>query len=100
MAKEVILTPLAITNYEDIIAYLIANWGTVVTNNFIERFENICELLAENPDIFPFVSKTKQIQKCVLTKHNVIYFKETPDVIKILVLFDTRQDPDKLLSLL
>ena len=87
-------------NYEDIVDYLIANWGITVTNNFIERFESVCELLAENPDIYPFINKAKQIQKCVLTKHNIIYFKETTDAIKILVLFDTRQDPDKLLLLL
>ena len=51
MAKEVILTPLAIINYEDIVDYLMLNWGTTVTNNFIARFENLCVLLSENPAI-------------------------------------------------
>jgi plasmid stabilization system protein ParE len=100
MAKEVILTPLAATNYENIIDYLSAKWGLKVVNNFIERFETVCGFLAENSEIFPFVSKSKNIQKCVLTKHNVMYFVETTHAIKVLIVFDTRQEPAKLLSLI
>jgi hypothetical protein len=32
----------------------------------------------------------------VLTKHNIIYFKATKTQVKILAIFDTRQDPKKL----
>jgi plasmid stabilization system protein ParE len=49
MAKEVILTPLAVINYEVIVAYLVTNWGLTAANNFIERFEKICVFLAEAP---------------------------------------------------
>ena len=38
----------------------------------------------------------KQVRRCVLTKHNIIYFKEFPDRITILTVFDTRQNPKKL----
>jgi len=100
MAREVILTPLAEINYEGIIEYLIENWEPSIASNFIGRFENVCELLVENPEIFPFYDKKKGIQKCVLTKHNVIYFKSTPNAIKILTIFDTRQNPDRLASII
>jgi len=100
MAREVILTPLAEINYEGIIEYLVNNWEPRVANTFISRFEKVCELLIENSEIFPFYDKNKQIQKCVLTKHNVIYFKSTPNAIKILTIFDTRQNPDKLFSII
>jgi plasmid stabilization system protein ParE len=96
MAKEVILTPTATRNFLNITDYLTANWGINVTNNFIGRFEQVLILLAEDASIFLFVNKVKQIQKCILTKHNILYFKETDKEIKILVIFDTRQDPEKL----
>ena len=54
MAKEVILTPLAIANYEQIVDYLISDWSAAVANNFIDRFESVCKLLSEDPEIFPF----------------------------------------------
>ena len=84
MAKEVILTPLAIINYEDIVDYLMLNWGTTVTSNFIARFENLCELLSENPAIFPFINRSKQVQKCVLTKHNILTLKNMLILLKYL----------------
>jgi len=99
MTKKVILTPIALDEYQNIIEYLLNKWGTKVTSKFINRFEIISELFVEHPQIFPFVHKEKQIQKCVLTKHNVIYFKNTPETIRVLRVFDTRQNPEKLLSL-
>jgi len=57
-------------------------------------------LLAENPGIYPFISKVKKAQKCVLTTQNTLYFKETEDSIKILVIFDTRQNPETLANLI
>jgi plasmid stabilization system protein ParE len=99
MVKEVILTPRAIVDYEQIIKYLVDKWGIPIANDFIGRFEKITVLLVTNTAIFPFVDTIKQIQKCVLTKHNVLYFKETGDAIKILAIFDTRQNPEKLSSI-
>ena len=96
MIREVVLTPLAEINYEKIIQYLINNWGAKTTTNFIARFEKMTELIIDNPEIFPYVNKEKRVQKCVLTKHNILYFKQTPTAIKILTIFDTRQNPDKL----
>jgi plasmid stabilization system protein ParE len=100
MAKEVIISPLAEINYENILNYLLFKWGIDVTNNFIDRFEQVYHLLSENTEIFPFVNKEKKIKKCVLTKHNILFFTETDDSIEILMIFDTRQDPEKLFILL
>jgi plasmid stabilization system protein ParE len=98
MAKEVFLTQLAVDNYENIIEYLIDKWGVTSANNFIDRFSEIRILLSESPELFSFEDKIKQVRKCVITKHNTLYFKETVDSIRILTIFDTRQNPDKLNS--
>ncbi len=100
MAKEVILTPLAIANYDRILEYLTYKWGASAANNFIERFQNVLESLEKNPQRFAFENKVKRIQKCVLTKHNILYFKESEEAIKIITIFDTRQNPEKLSSLI
>jgi plasmid stabilization system protein ParE len=70
MAKEVILTPIAVKDLQNIIDYLNYKWGTSVVGNFVDRFEKVLALLSEDASIFPFVDTVKQIQKCVLTKHN------------------------------
>lgn len=94
MIKAVILTPTALKNYDAVVEYLIENWGVSVVDDFIGKFEKTKSALADYPEIYSFQNKAKQIQKCV--KHNIIYFKATKTQIRILAVFDTRQDPKKL----
>ena len=82
MAKDVILSPLAINNYERIIEYLTNKWGIPVANDFISRFEEVTSLLSVDAGIYPFVHVVKQIQKCVLTKHNVYILKKQKILLK------------------
>ena len=100
MAKEVIMTPIALSDFRNVVNYLTYKWGITATNSFIDRFEKVTVLLSENAGIYPFFDKAKQLQKCVITKHNILYFIETEAVVKILFVFDTRQDPKKLSSLI
>jgi plasmid stabilization system protein ParE len=95
MIKEVVLTPIALADL-DIVSYLARRWGQSVVDNFIELFENKLQSLAQNPGIYKFIDGNKQRQMCHLTKHNIIYFMEMEFSIKILTIFDTRQDPEKL----
>jgi hypothetical protein len=53
-------------------------------------------LLSTDAAAFPFADRSKQIQRCLLTKHNTLFFIETEEEVKILTIFDTRQDPEKL----
>ena len=96
MAKEVILTPIALKDLEIVTDYLMLHWGTTVINNFIERFEKVIVLLSENPSLFPFHNQNKRMQRCVVTKHNILYFIEMKFEIKVITVFDTRQSPEKL----
>lgn len=100
MIKKVVLTPTALSNYEDILEYLIENWGVTVVNDFIARLVEVRVSLSKNTEIYPFENKSKRIQRCVVTKHNVLYFRQSGFVIEILIIFDTRQDPKKLRRLL
>lgn len=96
MVKEVVLTAVAEEDYEIVLDYLFNKFGILVTNGFIERFEEICLLISQDPEIYPYFDKRKQIRKCVVTKHNMMYFKEYATFIRIITIFDTRQNPDRL----
>ena len=96
MTKTVILTPRAEKNYEHITDYVFNKWGVLATNRFMSRFQEVCALIAFRPEIYPFAHKNKQVRKCVVTKHNTVYFIERENTITILTIFDTRQNPDKL----
>jgi plasmid stabilization system protein ParE len=53
--------------------------------------------IKNNPELFPLINSELQIRKCVVTKHNSIFYRETNSRIEILRLYDTRQNPDNLI---
>jgi len=99
MAKEVFLSRLAERNYEAIVDYIMAEWGVKSANYFIDRLIEVRILMSENPALYSFHDELKQIRRCVVTKHNVLYFKEKKDSIIILTIFHTLQNPEKLRSI-
>lgn len=96
MAKKVIISPRAERDLEKITDYLLEKWDSKVVDDFIKRYLECFDILSKNPELYPIARKGKQIRRCVVTKHNVAYFKELGDRITILTVFDTRQNPKKL----
>lgn len=77
MDKQVILTAIAEQDLDQISSYLIDNWGNAVCEEFLLRFEQLCDLLSSAPGIFPVIHKKNKIRKCTLTRQNTIYYRDT-----------------------
>jgi len=96
MLKRIKWSPLAESDFSNILNYLYQNWEKKVAANFIDLTDSIINQIARNPKQFPFIHKIKGIRKCVLTKHNTLFYRDKRSTIEILRIFDTRQDPDTL----
>jgi plasmid stabilization system protein ParE len=96
MPKQIIWSPLSESDLTSIINYLHNNWEDNVVLRFIEITDKILIQISNHPKQFPLIHKKEKVRKCVLTKHNTIYYRERKDYIDILRIFDTRQDPKKL----
>lgn len=96
MSKPIIWSPLAENDFESILDYLQIHWENKVVSDFIVIVEGITGQIAANPTQFPLINKKKQVRKCVITKHNTLFYRNRKDYIDILRIFDTRQDPHKL----
>ena len=94
MPKPVIWSPLSEKDFLNILEYLNKNWGNKVAINFIDLTEDILNQISVNPKQFPICYKKKKIRKCVLTKHNTLFYRDGKTNVEILRIFDTRQDPD------
>ena len=95
--REVIWAPSAIRELDNILDYLENNWSKTVSENFFNTLDHSVELIKLNPYQFPALSKEKRFYKCVVTKHNSIFYSVPNEtLIRILHVFDTRQDPRKL----
>jgi plasmid stabilization system protein ParE len=96
MPKQIIWAPLAESDFAAILEYLDKNWDSKVAANFIELTEAAIDQISVNPKQYPIIFKKKQIRKCVLTKHNSLFYRDSRSQVEILRIYDTRQDPDSL----
>jgi plasmid stabilization system protein ParE len=96
MPKPIIWSNLSEKDFDNILDYLDKNWGQKVAANFIDLTENIVNQISINPRQFPICYKRKKVRKCILTKHNTIFYRDGKINVEILRIYDTRQDPNTL----
>jgi plasmid stabilization system protein ParE len=96
MPKKIIWSPQSESDLLQIIDYLNENWEGKVAIKFIDIIDEIINQISLNPRQFPVIQKRKKIRKCVITKHNSLYYRERKEFVDILRIYDHRQDPHKL----
>lgn len=96
MVRPVLLTSHAKADLDSVTLYLFENWGLPVLENFLALYEAKIAIIAQYPTRYPFIFKTSGLRKAVLTKHNIILYREKKDHIEIISVFDTRQDPERI----
>ncbi len=94
MQYQIYISETAERNLEYIFLYLQKEWSEKVKNNFKSQFLNYLELIKKNPFIFPSSNIKKEIRRCIITKHNALYYRVSNNVIEIITIQDTRQNPD------
>ena len=97
MLKPIKWSSLAENDFANIVAYLEIRWNKIVCIAFINNMDFCIGLIQKNPKLFPIFNSELQIRKCVVTKQNSLYYRETNSRIEVLRIYDTRQNPDSLL---
>jgi len=96
MSKLVLWSRLSENDFSNILDYLDKKLGQKVASDFVDLIENVVNQISINPRQFPVCYKRKRVRKCVLTKHNTIFYRDTKIHVEILRIYDTRQDPNTL----
>lgn len=94
--NNIIWSPSAKEDLENVTDYLKFRWGTGVTEKFLLRLNRIIRQVSINPRQYAIINSELQIRKCVVTKQNTIYYRIRKKEIEMVRLFDSRQDPKKL----
>lgn len=96
MPKQVIWSPQSENDFSAILEYLQENWDKMVFMKFIEIVDELINQISLNPKQFPIIQTKMKIRKCVITKHNSLYYREINGSVDILRIYDNRQDSRKL----
>ena len=96
MVKKIIWSTESEQDFSKILAYLETKWDNSAAINFIDLIDLLLRQISTTPIQYPLINKKLNIRKCVITKHNSLFYRNRRDYIELLRIFDTRQDPDKL----
>ena len=95
MAKEVIWSPEAVEVFEEVVAYLESNWTEKEVVHFIKATEKVIEIISNQPKVYRASKRKKNIHEALITKHNLMLYKNTRNAVYVLTIWDTRQEPKK-----
>lgn len=93
MIEEVVLSPPAKENLEQLLNYLSNEFSERVMRDFLSRLEKSVSVIQKYPESCPASLKIKSVRKCTVTKQTVFYYRVRKNRIEILTLSDTRKHP-------
>ena len=94
--REVIVSKLAFSKLSQIADYIAAKFSSKDKDNFLDKFEKVILLIQQNPELFPKSELNKTRHKCVLSKYTTIHYQYNSKTVRIVAVFDTRQNPNKI----
>lgn len=96
MKREVVITPRAQIEIENVFEYLELKWNEKTKKQFSNKINTIINLIIENPELFPVSSVNRKIRKAVISKQSTLFYHLNSKHIIVLSVFDTRQNPTKI----
>ncbi len=94
--RKLVLTTLARENLKDVFEFIESEFGVNSRVKFANKVNKSLNLIVINPELFPKSELNIRIHKCVITKQSTLYYTYTIKEIKVLSVFDTRQNPSKI----
>ena len=83
-------------NLKSILEYLKYRWSDKEVRKFTKQLERYLLIVADKPHIFKRSSRLEGTHECTISKHNSIYYTFDKEVVYIALIWDNRQNPDKL----
>ena len=96
MEFKITISERAKINLESVIEYLKTNWSDKVLKDFLKKLQKKTDLLRTNPFMFANSDIKVEVRKCLITKHNAIYYRILKNEVEIITIHDTRKDPKSL----
>lgn len=95
MALEVVWTKRAERKFDNLLEYLLEEWGDRATKNFVRKVYHFLDLLSEFPSLGSLENKKKGIRGFTIVKQVNLFYTVKENQIILLNFFDNRQNPEK-----
>lgn len=96
MKYKVYFSDKAVENLHTIVTYLKSEWPPQVLKVFFDQLDKVKSILSKYPESFECSKIKKGIYRCVMSKHNTMFYRIKKNEVEIIVIFDARQNQKKL----
>ena len=98
MVYKIKLSKRAIQDIDQTISYLLKEWSVNETKNFLDKLDELKNIISKNPLLFAYYNEEYFIHKAVLTKHNIVFYQinDLDKIVYIITIFNVFQNPEKL----
>lgn len=93
--KKIVWTPTARKSFQETKDFLTELWNEQVTDEFLNQLDYRIEQIKRNPQLAP-TFKNSEFRQLLVHKTVSLFYKIYPDHIKLLLIWDNRQDPTQL----
>ena len=96
MIRKVRFSELAKNQLDELFDFLELKWPLEVKLKFIDKLDYAMKIISTFPVAFPISKARPGLHKYIITPHNTIFYRVKPNIIEIVMIFDNRQNPEKL----
>lgn len=86
----------SIRNLEGILGDIKMKWTEKEVNHFKQKLIQQLQIIERFPTIFPVSGLNPRLRKAVMSKQTSLFYELQDEIIYIVHIFDTRQNPRKL----
>ncbi len=95
MALKIYWTKRADKKFDQILDYLLEEWGESVAKAFTRKVYDFLDILSEFPEIGTIENKEKGIRGFTIIRQVNLFYRISGDKVILLNFFDNRQHPRK-----
>jgi hypothetical protein len=100
MAYRIVYSSIAEKTFLQNIAYLEKEWTIKEVRNFLQKTQDILDILKSDPHIFSKWERNTSVFKVIVVKQITMFYAVEGQTISILLFWNNYQDPGKLAYLL
>jgi plasmid stabilization system protein ParE len=95
--KKVIWTPTARISLQDTYDFLVELWNEKVAEEFLNQLDYRISQIQKNPELAP-TFELSEFRQLLIHKTTSLFYRNFPGYIKLLLVWDTRQNQADMLN--
>lgn len=93
--KKIIWSPIGKQSLKETTSFISALWNQHIVDEFLDKLDYRIEQIQHNPKLASSYNSS-EFRQLLVHKSVSIFYRDNPEYIKILLVWDNRQDPKKL----